>query len=101
MCFVGLDGKPTMACIKTIRDVLTASNHARGGTTSYAAGVPRQSNGRLPATQGTWEDNFNTTGVTAAARLAEAADVAVVVLGIDTFMEGEGNDRLNTSLSAA
>lgn len=101
VCPPGPDGKSTMACIRTIRDVLTAANHARGGTTTYAAGVPRQSNGRLPATQGTWEDNFNISGVSSAAKLAEAADVAVVVLGIDTFMEGEGNDRLNTSLSPA
>jgi hypothetical protein len=36
-----------------------------------------------------------------AAALAAAADAAVLVVGIDTDMEGEGNDRLNTSLSAA
>jgi len=31
----------------------------------------------------------------------ERADVAVLVVGIDTYMEGEGNDRVNTSLSFA
>ena len=88
VCPPGPDGKPTMSCVQTIRDVITAANKVRGGSTTFAAGVPRQSNGRNPATQGTWHDNYNTSGIAAAVRLARAADVAIVVVGIDTFMEG-------------
>ena len=87
-----------MDCVDSIVDVLRAANGH--GATTYAAGVRRQCNGR-PRQLCSVADNFNTSGVAHTAALAKQADAAILVLGIDTDMEGEGNDRLNTSLSFA
>ena len=96
-------GQQTMGCVDTILDAIKAANV--GGETTHVAGVPRQTNGRTAAVgrngAGTWRDNFNVSGIPAAVDAVAHADVAVLVVGIDTYMEGEGNDRLNTSLSFA
>ena len=98
-----VNGTGTMGCMDTILDVIRGTN--AGGATSFAQGVPRQVNGRTQCDSAhscaDWRSNFNTSGVAAAAALAKDAEVVVLVLGIDTYMEGEGNDRLNTSLSFA
>jgi hypothetical protein len=91
VCPPGPDGAATMECIGTVLDALRQANN--GGKTTYAEGVKRQCNGRHPTTQCNTTNNIDTSGVAAAAALAEAADVAVLVVGIDTEMEGEGNDR--------
>jgi hypothetical protein len=43
-------------------------------------------------------NTMNTSGFATAATAARAADVTIVVVGLDGDMEGEGHDRANTSL---
>ena len=82
VCPPGPDGQATMECVGTVVDALREANE--DGETSYAPGVQRQCNGRDPLKQCNISNNFDTTGVAAAAALAKAADIAVLVVGIGT-----------------
>ncbi len=71
-----------MDCVTTIATAITAAN--KGGKTTMADGVDINSN--------------DTTKMQAALDLAKAADVVVLVLGIDRSIEHEGQDRSQIDL---
>lgn len=75
-------GVPTYDCIPTIAEAVAAVN--RGGRTTSAKGVD--------------VDSKDASGIAAALALARAADVVVLVLGIDKTIEHEGVDRTDTAL---
>ena len=72
----------TFDCIPTIASQISAANS--GGTTTVAGGVEMRGS--------------NASGIPAAVAAVAAADVVVMVLGIDHDIEHEGVDVSNTSL---
>ena len=74
--------EPDLRCIPTIAEAIAAAN--AGGRTVGAAGVG--------------VTDRSTAGVAAALALGAAADVIVLVLGIDKTVEHEGQDRADTAL---
>jgi len=80
-----LNGKPgdgkDFSCIKTPLETITTAN--AGGKVTGVLGC---------------DVNSKTDGIAQAVAAAKAADVAVLVMGIDGSIEAEGRDRYNTTL---
>jgi len=76
------NGHDCFDCIPTVAEAIERAN--TGGLTTSAAGVAISGN--------------DTSGIAAALELTEAADVVILVLGIDRSIEHEGIDRTDTAL---
>jgi len=70
------------SCVPTVYEGIKQFN--TGGTTTYIEGCPLTTN--------------STTGFPAAISVAKAADYVVLVMGIDSSVEGEDHDRVSIDL---